>query len=47
MQNFMGRNTGFQWFSPERLSALLAEAGLGVVEEVIEGAAISLLAQQR
>ena len=47
MQNFMGRNTGFQWFSPERLSTLLADAGLCVVEEVIEGAAISMLAQQR
>ena len=47
MQNFMGRNTGFQWFSPERLSTLLNGAGLYVVEEVIEGAAISMLAEPR
>lgn len=47
MQNFMGRNTGFQWFSPERLSGMLNAAGLNVVEEVIEGAAISMLAQSR
>ena len=44
LQQLSGRWSGFQFFGRGVLDAALAEAGLVVVEEVIEGAALSFAA---
>jgi ubiquinone/menaquinone biosynthesis C-methylase UbiE len=44
IQQVMGTTSGFTWFTPDRLMAMLQSNGLRVTEEVIEGAAISLVA---